>query len=95
MSDERHADIPWDEQRALFQRCRPQIIDNLCGFIRQHSDEILSACDERLEDGYHMYGSRMFSWSEERCDAETIEENADGCLYLFAKYAKRLRDGLE
>lgn len=73
--------VPLAQQQALLAAQFVRSYD-LVAFYHQYWPEIVAAAKERHLEGFHAYGSRMYSWTPQERLQNVIEELADALVYM-------------
>ena len=80
--------IPFDRQLEIFHDRKNDALRELVNMVVDISldrRELFDLCVERMHQGYRLYNSAMFYYSEEERYQNVMEELADVIVYLAAR----------
>ncbi len=87
--------MDWGTQKGLVAWCRHQALEQLKLDLENPDflSRLFALQDERLGEGFLVYGDEMWSKDDDELEQEEMEEFADLLNWRSCRYAKNLPEG--
>lgn len=77
------------QQLLALDRNAARLYQRMICEIRQHEHTITALARQRLEQGFELYGSLMWTWDLGKLRENRMEEYADGLNYMLPEVRAR------